>query len=100
MGPWCSAEGFERIKLLLLHLARLIVTPGIFLLPGADYSPQIRFKTSAAILAVGQCLHSYNTCRGFLILGSDNCSSLLYLPGLIGLVEAKAGECSYLPEIF
>ena len=57
------------------------VRPGIFLLPGADYSPQIIFKTAAAILAVPQRLLSFNTCRGFLILRSDNSYRLLHLPG-------------------
>ena len=80
---------FERVKLLLFHLAKLIVTPGIFLLSGADYSLQIRFKTAAAIRAVVQRLLSYNTCRGFLILRSNNSSKLLHLPGLIELTAAQ-----------
>ena len=64
--------------------------PGTFLLPGADYSPGIRFKTTAAILAVVQRLLSYNTCRGFQLLRSDNFSWLLHLPGNIELVDSKS----------
>ena len=77
----------------------LSVRPGTFLLPGPDYTPHIKFKTAAAILAVGQRLLCYNTCRIFLILRSDNCSSapdyctcrrpLCWRP-------VKAVECSYI----
>ena len=64
--------------------------PVIFLLPGPDYTPQIKVKTAAAILAVEQRLLSYNPCRGFLILRSDNFSRLLHLPEPIELVGSKS----------
>ena len=62
----------------------------MFLLPRAYYSPGIRFKTTLAILAVVQCLLSYNTCRGFLLLRSDIFSWLLHLPGNIELAGSKS----------
>ena len=34
---------FEQVELLLLYLAMLIVKPQIFLLTGADSSPEIKF---------------------------------------------------------
>ena len=68
----------------------LSVRPGTFLLPGPDYTPHIKFKTAAAILAVGQRLLCYNTCRIFLILRSDNCSRLLHLPSPIVLAASKS----------
>ena len=70
-------QSFQRVKLLLLHNAhskRLLLGQEPFSSPGADYPPQIIFKTAAPILAVGQRLLSYNTCRRFLILRSDNFS--------------------------
>ena len=64
--------------------------PGIILLPGADYAPQIIFKTAAAIQAVVQHLLCYNTCRRFLILRSDSFSWLLHLPWPIILAGSKS----------
>ena len=87
-----SVQSFQRVKLLLLHNAhskRLLLGQEPFSSPGADYPPQIIFKTAAPILAVGQRLLSYNTCRRFLILRSDNFSWLLHLPGLIVLAGSK-----------
>ena len=62
---------------------------GIFLLPRAHSSPQIRFKTAAAILAVKQGLFTYITCRRFLILRSENFSRLLNWPATILLPSSK-----------
>ena len=86
MGPWCSAGGLfffkcsfsysfwilslQRVKLLLLQ--KLSVRPGTIRFPGAYYWPGIRFKTTAAILAAGQCLLSCNTCRGIQLLRWGN----------------------------
>ena len=64
--------------------------PGTFLLPGDDYSPPTRFKTTAAILAVVQRLLSCNTCRRYLILLSDSFFLLLHLPGNIELAGSKS----------
>ena len=44
-------------------------------------SLRIRFKTTAAILAVGHPYCSYNTCRGIQLLRSGNFFWLLHLPG-------------------
>ena len=63
----------------------LSVRPGTVLFPGAYYSPGIRFKTTAAILAVGQSLLSYNTYRGIQQLRPNNCSLLLHLLGKFAL---------------
>ena len=63
---------------------------GLFSSPGAEYTPGIRFKTAAAILAVGQRLLSYIACRGFMILQWDNSSRLLHLQGLIVLADSKS----------
>ena len=63
---------------------------GPFSSPGAEYTPGIRFKTAAAILAVGQRLLSYIACRGFMILQWDNSSRLLHLQGLIVLADSKS----------
>ena len=59
------------------------------------YSLQIRFKNTAAILAVVQRLLSNISCRRLLILHSDNSSWLLHLPGHLVLA---ARECFYWPE--
>ena len=86
-----QVQSFERVKLLLMHLLQLKLSgrPGTFLLPGADYSAGIRFKTTAAILAVVQRLLSYNTCWGFQLLPSDS-FWLLHLPGNIELAGRKS----------
>ena len=103
MGPWCSAESFiflftfsqfylflsfERVKLLLVHLAKLSVRPGIFLPPEADRRSYLKLLRQSW-LYIEQRLLSYNTCRGFLILRLDNSSRLLHLPGLIVLAGSK-----------
>ena len=59
----------------------LSVRPGTVLFPGVYYSPGIRFKTTAVILAVVLRLLSYNTCRGKQLLRPNSCSWLLHLPG-------------------
>ena len=64
--------------------------PGTFLLPGADFSPGIRFKTAAVILAAVQRLLSYNPCRGFQLLRSEIFSWLFHLPGIIELAGSKS----------
>ena len=71
---------FERVNLYCCTQQQLSVRPGTFLLPGAEYAPQIIFKTAAANLAVEQRLLGYNTYRRFLILLSDNFYWLLHLP--------------------
>ena len=71
-------------------LQKLSVLPRNLLILGAEYAPQIIFKTAAAILVVVQRLLSYKTCRGFLILWLDNSSRLLHLPGLIVLAGSKS----------
>ena len=73
-----------------MHVAKAKCRPGTFLLHGADYSLGIRFKMTAAILAVVQHLLSYNTCRRFLLLRSDSFSWLLHLPGNIVLAGSKS----------
>ena len=56
---WCTALSYFFMECgSVAYLSNTAVT---FLLPGADYSPGIRFKATAAILAVGQRLLSYNT---------------------------------------
>ena len=73
--------------------------PGIFLLPGTDFTLQIIFKTASAILAVGQSLINYNICRRFLILRSETFSRLLHLPVYIVLADSieNPREPSYWP---
>ena len=68
----------------------LSVRPGLFLLPGAEFTPQIIYKNSAAILAVVIRLLRYNTCRRFLILRSNNFSLLMQMPGPIELAGSKS----------
>ena len=119
MGPWFSAGGLcfmfsytvlENLKFnvfswlifykctigksLVLHI------PDICLLSWANFAPQIRFKTTVAILAVEQRLLSYNTCRRFSILRSEIASWLLNLPAPSELVGRIARDCSYLLQIF
>ena len=62
---------------------------GLFLLPGADYTPQIIFKTAAVILAVVQRLLCCNTCRRFL--GSSKPRGLLLLAGVVLSIK-RAGR--------
>ena len=59
---------------------------------GAEYAPQIIFKTAAVILAAEQRLLRYNTCQRFLILRLDNSSWLLHLSGLAVMSAVKAGD--------
>ena len=61
----------------------------IFLLPGADSTPQIRFQTAAAILAAGQRLLSLITCRRLWIMRSEITSWLLHWPAAILLAGSK-----------
>ena len=61
----------------------------MILFPEADFSLGIRFKTPAVILAVVQCLLSYNTCQGIQLLRSRN-SWLLHLPGKIELAGSNS----------
>ena len=72
--------------------------------PGLTAHRGIKFKTTAAILAVVlysvQCLLSYNTCQGIQLLQSDRFSWLLHLPGTIELAGSKSRGSSYWPGKF
>ena len=82
MGPWCSVRCLIFFSLSYnIISSKFSVRPGTVLFPGAYYSPGIRFKTTAAILAVGQRLLSFNTYCGNQLLWSGNFPWLLHLPG-------------------
>ena len=90
---------FDTVKLLLIHKQKLSVRPGTVLFPGAYYSPGIRFKTTAAILAVGQRILSYDTCWGIQLLGSGNLSWLLHLPGTAPTDRGSSVSLCYKPNL-
>ena len=89
---------FIKRTFFLLHV--FIYCSALFSSPGLALLTADQFKTGAAILAVEQRLLSYNTCCRFWILRSENFSWLLRLPAPIELTSSRAGECSYLPQIF
>ena len=109
MGPWYSAGcliifkflfsySFERVKLLLMHLAKALCQAGDFSLPRGSLLTAIKFKTAAGILAVGQRLLRYNTWAADLwSCGRTTSPGYRTCRGTLCWRTVKAGEGSYWP---